>query len=107
VADDAGVVVFGESDDPDDEDAGHELSRAREVSLTLDGMQHLLKLRALSALHLPWISDAWLSAIRILAEATAAARGHVLTIERIVPLSRNRLQRHWIEADRDVGEEDG
>jgi hypothetical protein len=56
----------------------------------------LLNLRALTLLHLPWVSPREVDALRELAEQTGRASLH---IERIVPLSRRSLlQRHWIHA---------
>jgi hypothetical protein len=68
--------------------------RASFVSLTLEGLRHLLNLRALISLHLPWIEPDEVEALRDLAEQTGRTS---LFIERIVPLGRRSLlQRHWI-----------
>jgi len=72
------------------------VKRASIVPLTLNGLRHLLKLSALTSLHLPWIEPRELDALRQLAQQTGRAS---LFIERIVPLSRRSLlQRHWINA---------
>jgi hypothetical protein len=73
------------------------VKRASVVPLTIDGgPRHLLNLRALTSLHLPWITPRELDALRQLAEQSGRTS---LFIERIVPLSRRSLlQRHWIDA---------
>ena len=72
------------------------LRQASLVPLTLDnGLRHLLNLRALTSLHLPWIETNEVEALRELATQSGRAS---LYIERIVPLScRSLLQRHWID----------
>jgi hypothetical protein len=72
------------------------VKRASVLPLTLDnGLRHLLNLRGLTSLQLPWIQPREVEALRQLAEQTGRAS---LSIERIVPLSRrSMLQRHWID----------
>jgi hypothetical protein len=78
------------------------VQRASIVPLTLDGLHHLLKLRALTSLYLPWIEPEEVEALRWLAEQIGRTS---LFIERIVPLSRRSLwQRHWIH-DAQCGDE--
>jgi hypothetical protein len=73
------------------------VQRASNVPLTRDGgLRHLLNLRALTSLHLPWIDPCEVDALRELAEQTGRTS---LSIERIVPRSRRSLmQRHWMNA---------
>jgi hypothetical protein len=74
------------------------LRRASLLPLTLDGgLRHLLNLRALTSLHLPWIEPDEVDALCQFAKQIGRAS---LFIERIVPLSRRSLlQRHWVGAD--------
>jgi hypothetical protein len=83
-------------DDVPDYVEGHSMypERATFAHVTLAGLRHLLKLRALTSLSLPWIEPRGLNAFRILVEETGRTSLHV---ERITPLShRTLLQRHWI-----------
>ena len=66
--------------------------------LTFDGgLRHLLHLRALTSLQLPWMEPREVEALRELAEQTGRTSLH---IERIVPLRRRSLlQRHWIDSN--------
>jgi hypothetical protein len=83
-----------EEEDKDEVPEMH-LWRASLVPLN-NGLRHLLNLRALTSLQLPWIEPREVEALRQLAEQTGRTS---LFIERIVPLSRRSLlQRHWIDA---------
>jgi hypothetical protein len=74
------------------------VKRASFVHLTLrGGLRHLLNLRALTSLHLPWIKPREVDELRQLAAQSGRTS---LFIERIVPLSRRSLlQRHWIDSN--------
>jgi hypothetical protein len=88
------VDTDSENEDKDEVPEMH-LWRASLVPLTLNnGLRHLLNLRALTSLHLPWIQPNEVEALRQLAEQAGRTS---LFIDRVVPLSRRSLlQRHWI-----------
>jgi len=89
-------VLFPTSEDDPPEVERHSMAiqRATFAHVTLAGLRHLLKLRSLTSLGLPWIEPRELDAFRILVEETGRTTLHV---ERITPLShRTLLQRHWI-----------
>jgi hypothetical protein len=91
-----GDVLFPTSEDDVPDVEGHSVSieRATFAHVTLAGLRHLLKLRSLTSLALPWIEPRELDAFRILVEETGRT---TLRVERITPLShRTLLQRHWI-----------
>jgi hypothetical protein len=92
---DGELFPTSEDDVPDDVE-GHSMfiERATFAHVTLAGLRHLLKLRALTSLGLPWIERRELDAFRILVEETGRTPLH---IARITPLShRTLLQRHWM-----------